>query len=35
MITIIKYSNNDEFTKQVSKICDARVIWENKTISEV
>ena len=36
MITIIKYSNNDEFTKQVSKICDARVIWGgDKTISEV
>ena len=36
MITIIKYSNNDEFTKQISKICNARVIWGgDKTISEI
>lgn len=36
MITIVKYSNNEKFTEEVSKNCNARVIWGgDKTISEV
>jgi hypothetical protein len=36
MITIVKYSSNDKFTEEVSKICNARVIWGgDKTISEI
>ena len=36
MITIVKYSNNEQFTEEVSKNCNARVIWGgDKTISEV
>lgn len=27
MITIVKYNNNESFTEEVSKICDARIIW--------
>lgn len=36
MIKIVKYSNNDKFTEELSKICDARIIWGgNKTINEI
>lgn len=31
MITIVRYSNNDEITKQLSIKCDARVIWGGDT----
>jgi len=27
MITIVQYHDNDSFTKEVSKLCDARIIW--------
>jgi len=27
MITIVQYHDNDSFTKEVSKICDVRIIW--------
>ena len=27
MITIVRYSNNDYFTKKISSICNARLIW--------
>ena len=26
-ITIIQYKNNNEFTKKISSLCNARVIW--------
>ena len=33
-ITIVKYSDNDEFTKKLSLLCNARVIWGgDKTIN--
>ena len=35
MITILRYSNNDEITKKFSTLCDARIIWGgNKTINQ-
>lgn len=35
-ITIVRYSENNEFTKKISSICNARIIWGgNKTISEI
>jgi len=35
-ITIVRYENNDEFTKNISSICDGRLIWGgNKTINEI
>ena len=27
MIKIVRYHQNDEYTKNISKICDARIIW--------
>ncbi len=36
MITIIKYENLDEFTKKISSICNARIIWGgNNTIRQI
>ncbi len=36
MISIIRYTNNDELTKKLSLICDARLIWGgDKTISNI
>jgi hypothetical protein len=36
MIKIVKYDNNEKFTEQISKICDARIIWGgNNTINEI
>ena len=35
-ITVVRYNNNDEFTKKISSICDGRIIWGgNKTIKEI
>ena len=35
-ITIVRYNNCDEFTKQVSSVCDARLIWGgDKSIKEI
>ncbi len=36
MIKVVRYDKNSEFTKEISKICDARLIWGgDKTISEI
>ena len=36
MITILKYNNEDNFTKKISSICDARLIWGgNKSIESI
>mgnify|MGYP001259894673 CR=1 FL=1 len=36
MITILRYSNNDEITKKFSTLCDARIIWGgNSTIANI
>lgn len=36
MIKIVKYSNNDEFTKKISSLCDGRLVWGgNKTIKKI
>lgn len=36
MITIIQYSQNDSYTKKISSICDARLIWGgNETINNI
>ena len=35
-IKIVRYSNNDEFTKNISSICDARLIWGgNSSINQI
>ena len=35
-IVIVKYTNNDEYTKQISLKCDSRLIWGgNKTINSI
>ena len=35
-ITIVRYHNNDEYTKKISLICNARLIWGgDKTISSI
>lgn len=35
-ICIVKYSNNNEYTSQLSKTCNARIIWGgNKTINSI
>ena len=35
-ISIVQYKNNESFTKRISSICDARVIWGgDKTVSEI
>ena len=36
MINIVRYQNNDEFTKSISSKCDGRLIWGgDKTINEI
>lgn len=36
MISIIQYSQNDSYTKKISSICDARLIWGgNETINNI
>ena len=36
MISIIRYTDNEELTKKLSLICDARLIWGgDKTISNI
>ena len=36
MISIVRYQNNDEFTKSISSKCDGRLIWGgDKTINEI
>ena len=36
MITILRYNNEDDFTKKISSICDARLIWGgNKSIESI
>lgn len=36
MITILRYNNDDNFTKKISSICDARLIWGgNKSIESI
>jgi hypothetical protein len=35
-IKIVRYSNNDEYTKNISSICDARLIWGgNNSINQI
>ena len=35
-ISIVQYKNNETFTKRISSICDARVIWGgDKTVNEI
>ena len=35
-ITIVRYNNNDEYTKKISLICNARLIWGgDNTISNI
>ena len=36
MISIVKYKENDDFTKKMSSVCDARLIWGgNETINKI
>lgn len=36
MITIVRYKDGDDFTKKISFMCDARIIWGgDKTINEI
>ena len=36
MISIVRYSNNDDFTKKISSICKARLIWGgDETIKKI
>jgi hypothetical protein len=35
-ITVVRYKDNDEYTKKISSLCNARIIWGgDKTVSDV
>ena len=36
LINIVRYQDNDKFTKKISSLCDARIIWGgDKTVNEI